>query len=32
MCSLGGPGTHSVDEASLKLTEIHLPLRPKGQD
>ena len=23
------PGTHSVDQADLRLTEIHLPLLPK---
>ena len=26
------PGTHSVDQAVLKLTEIHLPLPPKCLD
>jgi hypothetical protein len=25
LCSLGCPGTHSVDQAGFKLTEIHLP-------
>ena len=28
-CSLGCPGTHFVDQADLKLTEICLPLPPK---
>ena len=26
LCSPGCPGTHSVDQAGLELTEIHLPL------
>ena len=26
LCRPGSPGTHSVDQASLKLTETHLPL------
>ena len=26
LCSSGCPGTHSVDQADLKLTEIHPPL------
>ena len=26
LCSLSGPGTPSVDQAGLELTEIHLPL------
>ena len=30
LCSLGCPGTHSVDQAGLELTEIHLPLPPLG--
>jgi hypothetical protein len=28
LCSPGCPGTHSVDQAGLELTEIHLPLPP----
>ena len=28
LCSPGCPGTHSVDQASLKLTEIYLLLPP----
>ena len=32
-CSFGGcPGTHSVDQAGLDLTEIRLPLPPEGLD
>ena len=29
LCSCGYPGTHYVDQADLKLTEIHLPLAPE---
>ena len=29
LCSPGCPGTHSVDQAGLELTEICLPLLPK---
>jgi hypothetical protein len=29
LCSPGCPGTHSVDQAGLELTEIHLPLPPE---
>jgi hypothetical protein len=29
---LGCPRTHSVDQAGLKITEIHLPLPPKCWD
>jgi hypothetical protein len=29
LCHLRPPRTHSVDQASLKLTVIHLPLPPK---
>jgi hypothetical protein len=29
LCSPGCPGTHSVDQAGLKLTEILLPLPPE---
>ena len=29
LCSPVCPGTHSVDQAGLRLTEIHLPLPPK---
>ena len=28
LCSLGCPGTRSVDQAGLELTKIHLPLPP----
>jgi hypothetical protein len=31
-CFLSCPGTHSVDQAGLKLTEIYLPLPPKSWD
>ena len=30
MCSLSCPGTLSVDQASIKLTEIHLPQPPSA--
>lgn len=29
LCSLGCPRAHSVDQAGLELTEIHLPLPPE---
>jgi hypothetical protein len=29
LCTLGCPGTHSVDQADLKFIEIHLPLPPE---
>jgi hypothetical protein len=29
LCSLGCPGTYSVDQAGLELTEICLPLPPQ---
>ena len=29
LCTLATSGTHYVDQASLKLTETHLPLLPK---
>ena len=29
LCSPGCPGTRSVDQAGLELTEIHLPLPPE---
>jgi hypothetical protein len=32
LCSLGSPGTHSIDQAGLELTEICLPLPPKYWD
>ena len=32
MCGPGCPGTHSVDQAGLELTEIHLPLPPECWD
>jgi hypothetical protein len=32
LCSPGYPGTHYVDQASLKLTEVHLPLPPECWD
>ena len=32
LCSPGCPGTHSVDQAFLKLTDIYLPLSPKCWD
>jgi hypothetical protein len=32
LCSPGCSGTHSVDQAGLELTEIHLPLHPKCWD
>jgi hypothetical protein len=32
LCSPGCPGTHSVDQAGLELTEIYLPLPPKCWD
>jgi hypothetical protein len=28
----GCPRTHSIDQASLELIEIHLPLPPEGLD
>ena len=28
LCSPGCPGTHSINQAGLELTEIHLPLPP----
>jgi hypothetical protein len=30
LCSPGCPGTHSVDQAGLELTEMHLPLPPSA--
>ena len=30
MCSSGCPEAHSVGQAGLRLTEIHLPLPPKA--
>jgi hypothetical protein len=32
LCSPGCPKTHSVDQAGLKITEIHLPLPPECGD
>jgi hypothetical protein len=32
LCSPGCPGTHSVDQAGLKFTEICLPLLPECWD
>ena len=32
LCNPSCPGTHSVDQAILKLTEIHLPLPPECWD
>ena len=32
LCTLGFPGTYFVDQAGLKLTEIHLPVPPKCWD
>ena len=29
LCSSGSPGTHSIDQAGLKLTEILLPMPPE---
>ena len=29
LCSPGSPRTHSVDQAGLELTELHLPLPPE---
>ena len=28
LCISGCPGTHSLDQAGLEITEIHLPLPP----
>lgn len=30
LCNLDCPGTHLVDQVGLELTEIHLPLPPRG--
>jgi hypothetical protein len=32
VCSSDSPGTQSVDQAGLKLTEIHLPLPVPQED
>ena len=32
LCNPGYPGTHSVDQAGLELTDIHLPLPPECWD
>ena len=32
LCTVGCPGTPSVDQTSFELTEIHLPLPPKYWD
>lgn len=32
LCSLGCSRAHSVDQAGLELTEIHLPLPPQRWD